>query len=72
MIDFVFFDPQFIVDVVAVLVIVAIANYWLLIPAAVMVVLLYLCRAMYIGASRSLKRIESLSKFQIFLRIPTN
>jgi len=51
------------VDVVAVLVIVAIANYWLLIPAAIMVLLLYLIRALYIGASRSLKRIESLSGY---------
>lgn len=49
-------------DVVAVLVIVAIANYWLLIPAAIMAVLMFLCRSYYIGASRSLKRIESLSK----------
>ncbi|XP_017087305.2 probable multidrug resistance-associated protein lethal(2)03659 [Drosophila bipectinata] len=57
---------QFLVDVVAVLVIVAIANYWLLIPAAVMVVLLYFCRAMYIGASRSLKRIESLTRSPIY------
>ncbi|EDW73918.2 uncharacterized protein Dwil_GK21659 [Drosophila willistoni] len=57
---------QFLVDVVAVLVIVAIANYWLLIPAAIMVILLYLCRAYYIGASRSLKRIESLTRSPIY------
>lgn len=54
-------------DVVAVLVIVAIANYWLLIPAAIMVILMYCCRAYYIGASRSLKRIESLSKCMLKL-----
>ncbi|KAH8263924.1 hypothetical protein KR038_004844 [Drosophila bunnanda] len=57
---------QFLVDVVAVLVIVTIANYWLLIPAAIMVLLLYLCRALYIGASRSLKRIESLTRSPIY------
>jgi len=60
------------VDVVAVLVIVAIANYWLLIPAAIMVLLLYLIRALYIGASRSLKRIESLSRCKSFLTIHLN
>ena len=56
--------------------IVAIANYWLLIPALVMIALLYMCRTLYIGASRSLKRIESMSNcifkdFQliIFIRI---
>ncbi|XP_064540708.1 probable multidrug resistance-associated protein lethal(2)03659 [Drosophila montana] len=57
---------QFFVDVVAVLVIVAIANYWLLIPAAIMAVLMYLCRSFYIGASRSLKRIESLTRSPVY------
>ncbi|EDW01217.1 probable multidrug resistance-associated protein lethal(2)03659 [Drosophila grimshawi] len=57
---------QFFVNVVAVLVIVAIANYWLLIPAAIMVVLMYLCRAFYIAASRSLKRIESLTRSPVY------
>ncbi|KAH8407656.1 hypothetical protein KR222_009487, partial [Zaprionus bogoriensis] len=57
---------QFLVDVVAVLAIVAIANYWLLIPAAIMVLLMYLCRAYYLGASRSLKRIESLTRSPVY------
>ncbi|SPP73475.1 probable multidrug resistance-associated protein lethal(2)03659 [Drosophila guanche] len=57
---------QFLVDFVAVLVIVAIANYWLLIPAAIMALLLYLCRSLYIGASRSLKRIESVTRSPIY------
>ncbi|XP_062137138.1 probable multidrug resistance-associated protein lethal(2)03659 [Drosophila sulfurigaster albostrigata] len=57
---------QFFVDVIAVLVIVAIANYWLLIPAAIMALLMYLCRAFYIGASRSLKRIESLTRSPVY------
>ncbi|EDW08107.1 probable multidrug resistance-associated protein lethal(2)03659 [Drosophila mojavensis] len=57
---------QFFVDVVAVLVIVAIANYWLLIPAAIMAVLMYFCRSFYIGAGRSLKRIESLTRSPVY------
>ncbi|KAL7737810.1 hypothetical protein ACLKA6_006196 [Drosophila palustris] len=57
---------QFFVDVLAVLIIVAIANYWLLIPAAIMALLMYLCRAFYMGASRSLKRIESLTRSPVY------
>ncbi|ALC42695.1 CG10505 [Drosophila busckii] len=57
---------QFLVDVIAVLIIVAIANYWLLIPAAIMALLMFLCRSYYIGASRSLKRIESLTRSPVY------
>lgn len=53
---------QFYINTMAVLAIVAFANYWLLIPAFVMITLLFLCRCLYINASRTLKRIESLSK----------
>lgn len=49
---------EFLVNGLAVIVVVSTANYWLLIPALLMITLLYLARRLYIGASRSLKRIE--------------
>lgn len=55
---------QFIINSIAVAVIVATANYWLLIPALLVVLLLNFCCSLYIGASRSLKRLEVISKFE--------
>lgn len=37
-------------------------NPWLLIPAAVMTILFYLIRLVYVNTGRSFKRIEALSK----------
>lgn len=51
---------EFAVNALAVLAVVSTANIWLLIPATVVVALLYGCRCLYIGASRSLKRIETI------------
>lgn len=49
-------------DMTAIMVIVAIANYWLLIPALIILVIFYIIRGIYVRTSRSLKRVESLSK----------
>ncbi|XP_036338640.1 probable multidrug resistance-associated protein lethal(2)03659 [Rhagoletis pomonella] len=57
---------SFYMNIIAVLTIVAFANYWLLIPAFVMIALLYLCRGLYINASRSLKRIESMTRSPVY------
>lgn len=57
---------QFAIDVSGVLVIVAIANYWLLVPAAVIVVLLGCIRYLYVNTSRSVKRLEGICKSNIF------
>lgn len=51
---------EFVVNGLAVLIVVSIANYWLLIPAVLLIIVLYLSRSLYIGASRSLKRIETI------------
>ncbi|XP_017143939.1 probable multidrug resistance-associated protein lethal(2)03659 [Drosophila miranda] len=57
---------EFFVDALAVLAVVSTANTWLLIPAIVVMALLYLCRCLYIGASRSLKRIETISRSPLY------
>ncbi|KAJ6637208.1 putative multidrug resistance-associated protein lethal [Pseudolycoriella hygida] len=50
----------------AITVIVAIANYWLLLPTFVMSILFYILRFVYMAAARSIKRVESLTQSPIF------
>ncbi|XP_030369552.1 probable multidrug resistance-associated protein lethal(2)03659 [Scaptodrosophila lebanonensis] len=57
---------SFAIDVSGVLVIVAIANYWLLVPAAVIVLLLASIRYLYVSTSRSVKRLESISRSPVY------
>jgi len=42
--------------------VVAVVNVWLLIPTALMLVLFYLLRVYYVTTSRSIKRLEGISK----------
>ncbi|XP_055904385.1 probable multidrug resistance-associated protein lethal(2)03659 [Eupeodes corollae] len=51
---------------ISVVVVVAFANFWLFIPALILYVFLYLGRKYYIGASRSLKRMESMSRSPVY------
>ncbi|KAH8312051.1 hypothetical protein KR044_009125 [Drosophila immigrans] len=57
---------SFAIDVSGVLIIVAIANYWLLVPAAVIVVILACIRYLYVNTSRSIKRLEGISRSPIY------
>ncbi|CAD6992278.1 unnamed protein product [Ceratitis capitata] len=56
----------FAIDVSGVLIIVAVANYWLLVPAAFIVAFLFLFRYIYVNTSRSVKRIESITRSPIY------
>ncbi|SPP81313.1 multidrug resistance-associated protein 4 [Drosophila guanche] len=56
----------FVIDVSGVLIIVAIANYWLLVPAFFLVVILGCIRYLYVNTSRSVKRLESISRSPVF------
>ncbi|XP_018785664.1 PREDICTED: probable multidrug resistance-associated protein lethal(2)03659 [Bactrocera latifrons] len=56
----------FAIDISGVLIIVAIANYWLLVPAAFIVAFLFLFRYIYVNTSRSVKRIESITRSPIY------
>ncbi|XP_030369165.1 probable multidrug resistance-associated protein lethal(2)03659 [Scaptodrosophila lebanonensis] len=57
---------EFFVNALAVMAVVAMANTWLLVPAFIVIVLLYICRRFYIGASRSLRRIETITRSPIY------
>lgn len=50
----------------AIVVINAMVNPWLLIPATIMTILFYLMRVVYVNTGRSFKRIEALSEFYEF------
>lgn len=56
---------QFFLELAAILIIVAIVNYWLLLPTIIMALSLCGLRYVYINTSRSLKRVESLSEFNV-------
>ncbi|XP_055303229.1 ATP-binding cassette sub-family C member 4-like [Sitodiplosis mosellana] len=65
--------PNIMVDVLdcflqylAIIVINAIVNPWLLVPAVIMTLLFYLMRLVYVNTGRSFKRIEALSRSPIF------
>lgn len=54
--------PQIFIEIVGILAIVAIVNFWLLIPTVLMLALFYVLRSFYMNAGRSVKRVEAQSK----------
>lgn len=60
---------QSFLEFIAIVIIVIVVNYWLLIPTIVMCCLFYFIRKCYINTARSVKRIESISKFSNHWRV---
>lgn len=52
-------------ELLAVFVLVSIANAWLLVPTLAMAAVSYGLRHVYINTARSVKRVESLSKYGV-------
>lgn len=55
----------FLFEITAIMIVVAIVNYWLLIPTLVLAVLMFILRDTYVRTSRSVKRVESLCELPI-------
>ncbi|XP_052748998.1 probable multidrug resistance-associated protein lethal(2)03659 [Galleria mellonella] len=54
----------FLFEVLSILVVVCLVNWWLLVPTAVVAVLLYLLRGLFLCTSRELKRVEAIARSQ--------
>ncbi|KAG6454571.1 hypothetical protein O3G_MSEX008773 [Manduca sexta] len=54
----------FFLEVIAILVVVCLVNWWLILPTGVVAALLMLLRALFLATSRDLKRIEAIARSQ--------
>uniref|UniRef100_A0A182TTB0 ABC transmembrane type-1 domain-containing protein n=1 Tax=Anopheles melas TaxID=34690 RepID=A0A182TTB0_9DIPT len=59
-------NPQFFVEFSAIIVLVAVVNYWLLFPTLVMAIIFYFLRHVYTNTARSIKRVEASTRSPIF------
>jgi len=51
-------------SILGIIVVVAVVNYWLLLPTFFVGVIFYLLRIVYLSTSRSVKRLEGVGKCQ--------
>uniref|UniRef100_A0A182NN20 Uncharacterized protein n=1 Tax=Anopheles dirus TaxID=7168 RepID=A0A182NN20_9DIPT len=56
----------FFVEFSAIIVLVAVVNYWLLFPTLVMAIIFYILRHVYTNTARSIKRVEAATRSPIF------
>uniref|UniRef100_A0A182IDE7 Uncharacterized protein n=1 Tax=Anopheles arabiensis TaxID=7173 RepID=A0A182IDE7_ANOAR len=56
----------FFLEMIAVVAVVSIVNYWFLVPTAVVAVVMYYIRQTYLNTSRVVKRIESVNRSPLF------
>ncbi|KAJ2943309.1 hypothetical protein O0L34_g12115 [Tuta absoluta] len=54
----------FFLEVIAILIVVCLVNWWLLMPTAVMATMLFMLRNLFLNTSRELKRIEAIARSQ--------
>ncbi|KAI5640112.1 ABC transporter domain-containing protein [Phthorimaea operculella] len=54
----------FFLEVIAILIVVCLVNWWLLVPTAVMATMLFMLRNLFLNTSRELKRIEAIARSQ--------
>ncbi|XP_055588089.1 ATP-binding cassette sub-family C member 4-like [Uranotaenia lowii] len=57
---------KFFLEMIAVVALVSIVNYWFLLPTSIIAVLMFFIRRVYLNASRPVKRIESVNRSPIF------
>ncbi|XP_050079430.1 probable multidrug resistance-associated protein lethal(2)03659 [Anopheles maculipalpis] len=56
----------FFLELAGIIVIVALANYWLLIPTAIMGVVFYMLRFVFLKTARNVKRVEAITRSPVF------
>uniref|UniRef100_A0A182M8V5 Uncharacterized protein n=1 Tax=Anopheles culicifacies TaxID=139723 RepID=A0A182M8V5_9DIPT len=56
----------FFLEMIAVVAVVSIVNYWFLLPTAIVAVVMYYIRQIYLNTSRVVKRIESVNRSPLF------
>ncbi|KFB46275.1 AGAP004603-PA-like protein [Anopheles sinensis] len=56
----------FFLEMIAVVAVVSIVNYWFLVPTVIVAVIMYYIRRMYLNTSRVVKRIESVNRSPLF------
>jgi ATP-binding cassette subfamily C (CFTR/MRP) protein 4 len=60
------FRSQFVLEFIAIMVLVCLVNVYFAIPTLIMAIVLFGLRHVYVSTSRNIKRVESISKSPIF------